>query len=191
MAFSTLGIAIGLGLLVLVLWMHVSEGTGWEPTRNIADEIMEHRAATVTETDFPEPGSRSLGGGGAVAIGAGEAGELEEGAEEEADLGPAGIPDDEAETYEIEFVKEGATIEVKENENLLEAGEDEGWDLPYACREGQCISCGAHTPDGSANDLVIHHNQSMLGDEELDDGYILTCCAYPVADFTLETRESP
>jgi ferredoxin len=192
MAVSTLGLAIGVTLTVLAVLMHFSPGTGWEPAADITDELMERRAETVPETEFPEPMNRSLGGGGAAAaVGAGEAGELSEGEAEEVDEGPAAIPDDEADAFEIEYVKEGDSIEVKENETLLEAGEDEGWDLPYACREGQCISCGAQTPDGSATDLVEHHEQQMLGEEELDDGYILTCCAYPKAEFSLETRESP
>jgi 2Fe-2S type ferredoxin len=192
MAISTLGLALGVGLTALAVLMHYSKGTGWEPTQDIADEVLEKRAETVPETAFPEPGNRSIGGGGAAgAIPAGEEGELEEGEVEAEDDGPWALPDDEADAFEVEYTKEGATIEVKENETLLDAGEDEGWDLPYACRQGQCISCGARTPDGDARDFVAHHDQEMLGDEELEDGYILTCCAYPQDDLTLETRESP
>jgi 2Fe-2S type ferredoxin len=145
----------------------------------------------VPETGFPEPRNRAIGGGGAVGVAIpGEVeGELEEAAEEE--VGPDSIPDDEAETFEIEFVKEGATIEVAENETILEAGEDEGWDLPYQCREGQCISCGARITDGPAEDFVSHWHNQMLGEEELEEGYALTCVAYPKADFSIETRESP
>jgi ferredoxin len=31
----------------------------------------------------------------------------------------------------------------------------------------------------------------MLDDAELDDGYTLTCVAYPKDDFTIETGEAP
>jgi ferredoxin len=31
----------------------------------------------------------------------------------------------------------------------------------------------------------------MLGEAELDEGYTLTCVAYPQSDLTLETRETP
>jgi ferredoxin len=31
----------------------------------------------------------------------------------------------------------------------------------------------------------------MLDDPELEDGYVLTCVAYPRDDFTLETSETP
>ncbi|MEF8774494.1 MAG: 2Fe-2S iron-sulfur cluster-binding protein [Halobacteriales archaeon] len=192
MAISTLGFALGISLLILTVLVHYSRGSGWEPTGDIADEIMARRAETVPETEFPEPANRAVGGGGAAAIPAGEAAELEDvEAEDGEEDGPWALPDEEADTFEVEYVKAGTTIEVRENETLLEAGEDEGWDLPYACREGQCISCGAHTPNGPADELVVHDGNQMLGEAELGDGYMLTCCAYPQDDFALETRESP
>ncbi len=191
---TTLGVTLGAGLTLFAAILHFARGRTWQPGQDMAEQVLERRAATVPETDFPEPINRSIGGGGAVgAIGGASEGELEEGegeaeAEEE---GPWTLSDDEAETFEIEFEKEGQTIAVSENETLLEAGEDEGWDLPYACREGQCLSCGGHIPDGPADDFLVHHNQEMLSQDELDDGYTLTCVAYPQADFTLETGEAP
>jgi 2Fe-2S type ferredoxin len=137
--------------------------------------------------------NRSIGGGGAAAAvgGGGAEGELAEG-DAEVDDDPAAIPDDEAEVYEVEYVKEGTTIEVKENTTLLEAGEEQDWDLPYACRQGQCISCAGHITDGdNSEQYVEHYTNEMLGEPELDDGYTLTCVAYPVSDFSIEMRESP
>lgn len=192
---DTLGLGIGITLTLMVVVFHFSKGTAWQPRDDISDEVLEHRAATVPETAFPEPMNRSIGGGaasvGAAVTGETEAeGELEEGEAAGGD-DPSAIPDDEAEVYEVEFVKEGTTIEVKENTTLLEAGEEEGWDLPYACREGQCISCGGHITNGHAEEYVEHHTNQMLGEEELSNGYTLTCVAYPTADLSLETGESP
>jgi 2Fe-2S type ferredoxin len=193
---DAVGIGIGITFTLVAVVLHVSKGTEWQPGEDIVDEVLEHRASTVPETDFPEPMNRSIGGGaaGAGAAVAGETeseGELEEGEDAGASDDPSSIPDDEAETYEVEFAKEGDTIEVKENTTLLEAGEEEGWDLPYACREGQCISCGGQITNGHAEDYVEHHTNQMLGEEELSDGYTLTCVAYPTADLSLETNESP
>jgi 2Fe-2S type ferredoxin len=192
---SEVGIGLGLVFTLAVVAMHFSKGTEWSPNEDISEEVIERRAASVPETDFPEPMNRSIGGGGAAAAAAveGEAGaELEGAGEEAAEDDPSAIPDEEAEAYEVEYVKQGATIEVRENETLLEAGEEEGWDLPYACREGQCISCGGRITDGAnAEQYVEHHTNQMLGEAELDDGYALTCVAYPVSDLTLETSESP
>ncbi|WP_224267787.1 2Fe-2S iron-sulfur cluster-binding protein [Haloprofundus salinisoli] len=190
-------VAVGLGaaLTALAVAMHFSKGTGWTSTADISQEVLEQRASTVPETDFPEPMNRSIGGGGAVAVGgatAGEEGELEEGAAEEESSSPADIPEDEVEYFEVEFVKEGATIEIPNNKTVLESGEEEGWDLPYACRQGQCVSCaGQISSGGNSEDYVVHDNQQMLDDNELEEGYTLTCVAYPRADFTIETGTAP
>jgi 2Fe-2S type ferredoxin len=189
---TSLGVVTGFLLTAVTVILHYSEGTGWEPTEDISQEVLERRAETVPETDFPEPMNRSIGGGGApVAVGAGGAeGELADSEEEEEEgFDPAAIED--PETYEIEFAKEGETIEIAENENILEAGEEEGWDLPYACREGSCLSCSGHVADGDAHEYVRHSNNDTLSDDEMERGYCLTCTAYPTQSFTLETDESP
>ena len=189
-----LGVALGIGLTVAVVVLHYAEGTEKSTPPDMAQEVLERRAATVEDPGFPEPMNRAVGGGGgaAAAVGAGaegEEGELEE-ADEDSGFDPSGIPDDEVEQYEIEFEKEGETVAVANNENLLEAGEEEGWDLPYACREGQCLSCAGHV-SGDANELVRHSNNEVLSEEEMEKGYCLTCVAYPTDSFTLETSESP
>ncbi len=192
---TSAGVIGGVALTAIAVAVHYAKGTGWEPAGDISAEVLEHRAETVPETEFPEPMNRSIGGGGAVAVGAGAAeGELAEGEEaeeEEAGFDPSALPEDEIETFEIEFEKEGQTVEVNSNENLLEAGEDEGWDLPYACREGQCLSCAGRIVDGDAQEYIKHDGNEMLNEEEMGEGYCLTCVAYPIGDFTLETSESP
>jgi len=183
----------GLALTVAAVAVHYATGTGWEPADDISQEVLEQRAKSVPETDFPEPMNRSIGGGGAVAVGGGAEGELAEGEEEEEDEGfdPESIPEDEVEVYEIEFAKEGETIEIANNENILDVGEDQGWDLPYACREGSCLSCSAHIEEGPASDYIRHERNDTLSEDEMEKGYCLTCVAYPTDDFTLETSESP
>lgn len=180
-------------LTAVFVVLHYSEGTEWEPAEDISQKVLEKRAESVPETDFPEPMNRSIGGGGAVGeVPAGEAGgELGEGEEEEEGFDPEAIPDDEIEVYEIEFAKEGTTVEVANNETLLDAGEDEGWDLPYACREGSCLSCAGHIEEGDAHDYIRHSNNDTLSDDEMERGYCLTCTACPTESFTLETSESP
>ena len=187
-------IGFGAGLVLVFVALHFARGTGWEATADISEEVVERRAATVPETEFPEPGSRAIGGGSvpAGAVTGGEEGELEGGAAAEESTSPADIPEDEVEYFEVEYTKEGDTIEVANNETVLDAGEDEGWDLPYACRQGQCVSCsGQITSGGNAEEYVEHDNQQMLDDAELDEGYTLTCVAYPRADFTIETGKAP
>ncbi|MCD2200173.1 MULTISPECIES: 2Fe-2S iron-sulfur cluster-binding protein [unclassified Halobacterium] len=191
---NTLGLLLGLGMALTLVGLHFLKGTPKPVPEDIASEVLEQRASTVPETDFPEPYNRSIGGGGgagAVAGGAAE-GELEEEGEEEEGFDPESIPEDEVEYYEIEFVKEGETIEVANNESILDAGEEEGWDLPYACRQGQCLSCGGRVASGEdSHDLVRHTNNETLSDDEMEKGYMLTCTAYPTAEFSIETDETP
>ena len=191
-----LGLAVTIILVVVVL--HYARGTEWEPADDISDELLDRRAKTVPETDFPEPMNRSIGAGataaaaGAVAGGEGAAsGEAELEGEAAEETSPSEIPDDEVEYFDVEFVKEGKTVEVANNETLLEAGEDEGWDMPYACRQGQCVSCAGRISDGPAEEYVVHDNQQMLEAAELEEGYTLTCVAYPREEFSLETNEAP
>ncbi|WP_232687051.1 2Fe-2S iron-sulfur cluster-binding protein [Halobacterium zhouii] len=191
---DTLGLVLGLGGALTFVALHFLKGTEKPTPEDIAQEVLEHRASTVSETDFPEPYNRSIGGGGGAGAiaGGGAEGELEGGEEEDEGFDPEAIPEDEVEYFDVEFVKEGETIEVANNENLLDAGEDEDWDLPYACRQGQCLSCGGRVADGSdAHDFVEHSNNETLSDDEMEKGYMLTCTAYPTTDFSLETNETP
>ncbi|RBI61866.1 (2Fe-2S)-binding protein [halophilic archaeon] len=187
-----LGLGLGLLLALVAVALHFTKGTEWRAADDISQEVLNRRAETVPETDFPEPMNRSIGGGGAVAVGAGAEGELEgeEGEEEEEGFDPEAIPEDEVEYFDVEYVKEGETIEVGSNENLLDAGEDEGWDLPYSCRQGQCLSCGAKIAEGEPDD-VVHSNNETLSEDEVEKGYILTCTAYPQGDLSIETNETP
>ena len=186
--------AVAAGVVGTLVVLHFIKGTGWESSPDIAQDVLERRAATVPETAFPEPMNRSIGGGGgAVAIegGAdgGESGELEDAEPDE--QSPADMPEDEVEYFEVEFVTEGTTIELASNETILDQAEDEGMDLPYACRQGQCVSCSGKITDGAADDHVIHFKQETLAEGEMDKGYTLTCVAYPIADFVIETGEAP
>ena len=190
---QTLGVALGLAMTLGAVVLHFAKGTGWESTEDISQDVLEQRAESVPETDFPEPYNRGLGGGapaGAIAGGESE-GELAESEEEDDSFDPDAIGDDEVEYYEIEFTKQGETIEVANNETLLEAGEDESYDMPYACRQGQCLSCAGHVDGGPASDFIRHSNNETLSGEEMEKGYCLTCTAYPTTDFTLETGEQP
>lgn len=90
--------------------------------------------------------------------------------------------------FDIEFSTQDATITVSGDEYLLDAGEAEGWDLPYFCRTGFCGVCLAKV-DGDGHDLVnMTVNQfDPLDEAAIEEGYVLTCTGQPRADFTIET----
>ena len=87
-------------------------------------------------------------------------------------------------TYKVTLINEAeglnTTIDVPEDEYILDAAEEAGIDLPFSCRAGACSSCAASVEGGTAGKI----DQS----EQLDK-YILTCVAYPTADCTIYTHK--
>lgn len=112
--------------------------------------------------------------------------EEEEGEEEDEDEEEEDV--DRGAMHAIRYVEQGWIVEVGENENLLEAGEARGFDLPYQCREGFCGQCLAQI-DGDANELVemTANDYDPLDEDAMADGYTLTCTGQPRDDFDLES----
>lgn len=93
-----------------------------------------------------------------------------------------------ADTYTVEFPKEGRTIEVPAGESILEVAERQGIDLPYQCRMGVCGVCCGRRADGGEVDQA---EGMFLSETEKDEGYVLTCIGTPCSDLEIRTDESP
>lgn len=94
----------------------------------------------------------------------------------------------EGEPANIEFEGEVDDL-IDEGRNLLVAGEEEDLDLDYNCREGWCGECVAKLP-GDASDLVEMTANDFLDDEDIEEGWMLTCTGYPTDSFSMRTNMS-
>ncbi len=75
-------------------------------------------------------------------------------------------------------------LKVLESEYILDAAEEQGINLPYSCRSGQCISCVAKIIEGK-----VDQDHSFLKPKELEAGFILTCKSYPTSDCLIMTDQ--
>jgi len=63
-------------------------------------------------------------------------------------------------------------------ESILDAAINKGYDLPYSCKGGMCCTCKAKLLEGNVQ-MDVHYG---LDEEEIAAGYILTCQSHPLTE---------
>ncbi|NJO39678.1 MAG: 2Fe-2S iron-sulfur cluster binding domain-containing protein [Cyanobacteria bacterium CRU_2_1] len=77
------------------------------------------------------------------------------------------------------------TIRVPDDRYILMAAEDQGIDLPFACRNGACTTCAVRVRSGE-----IHQPEAMgLSPKLRASGYALLCVSYARSDLQVETQD--
>jgi ferredoxin len=87
-----------------------------------------------------------------------------------------------AKSHKVNFLKSGITIDVAEDEYILEAAEDAGLRLPYDCRSGTCTTCMQKCLEGEMDQDMAF----ALDDEDAEKGYRLICIGSPLSDVVLD-----
>ncbi len=83
-----------------------------------------------------------------------------------------------ARTVTVRLYGKTKEIVVQPDESILAAAIREDMDPPYACQIGSCCTCRAKVESGS----VDMDDREALTDEEIEEGYVLTCQSHPTTD---------
>ena len=77
----------------------------------------------------------------------------------------------------IELDGKATTAKYRPGETLLQVARSQALQAPYSCETGSCGTCMGRILEGSAQMV----NNDALTDDEVAEGYVLTCQALPTS----------
>lgn len=89
-----------------------------------------------------------------------------------------------SETHRISFEPVDIEIDVREDEQILDAAFRQNVHLMHGCREGQCSACKSYILDGDIQ--MDRYSTFACNDAETEEGYVLLCRAHAFSDCTIE-----
>lgn len=89
---------------------------------------------------------------------------------------------DAADLHQVAFTNTGKSIRVAPGETVHAAAAKLGLHIPKACGMGICGTCKVMK---TAGDVTMEHNGGIT-DEDVAEGYILSCCSVPQGDVAIE-----
>jgi len=90
-------------------------------------------------------------------------------------------------SFQITVQPSGRSFVAPADEAILAAAIRGNVGLPYSCKDGACGSCKCKKISGQIEHDHIH--PQALSPAEAQAGYVLTCCARPLSDIVLESRQ--
>jgi ferredoxin len=77
------------------------------------------------------------------------------------------------------------TVSVPDNQYILHSIENQGYELPFSCRNGACTTCAVRVLSGK-----VYQPEAMgLSPELKEKGYALLCVSYARSDLQVETQD--
>jgi ferredoxin len=90
-------------------------------------------------------------------------------------------------THRVTFVtdEQEVTVEVEEEEYLLDAAARAGLQLPFSCLQGWCTTCAGKVLEGR-----VDQSEALRGfPQDEAAGYVLLCSAYARSDLRILTHQ--